>query len=179
MRTRCNNPNYDKYQWYGGKGVTVCDEWSSFKPFREWALSHGYQDSLTIDRIDPNSNYNPENCRWVDRKAQANNRTSNRMITYNGKTQSMQLWAEELGINASTFKQRLNAMPLETAMTMPVHTEFRDKLYTYNGETKKLADWARSVGQLPNSFRERMRRGMTFEEALLKPVKRGVALEPC
>ena len=62
---------------------------------------------------------------------------------------------------------------------MPVHTEFRDKLYTYNGETKKLADWARSVGQLPNSFRERMRRGMTFEEALLKPVRRGVAIEPC
>lgn len=179
MRTRCNNPNYDKYQWYGGKGVTVCDEWSTFKPFREWALSHGYQDSLTIDRIDPNSNYTPENCRWVDRKAQANNKTSNRYITYNGKTQSAQLWAEELGINAGTFLERLDTMPLEKAMTMPVHTEFRKKAYTYKGETKTLADWARSVGQLPKSFRERIRRGMTFEEALLTPVNRRDALEPC
>lgn len=146
MRTRCNNPNYDKHQWYGGKGVAVCDEWSTFKPFRECALSHGYQDSLTIDRIDPNSNYTPENCRWVDMKTQANNRSSNRMITYNGKTQSAQLWAEELGIAPSTLYHRLDALPVEEAFNKPVKHNLRPRFLTFNGRSQNITEWAREIG---------------------------------
>ena len=67
MRQRCNNPNKECYSYYGGKGVSVCDEWNDYKAFKDWAMSHGYEDTLTLDRIDPSGNYCPENCRWITR----------------------------------------------------------------------------------------------------------------
>ena len=74
MRQRCNNPNRSDYKRYGGRGITICDEWNDYNTFRDWALSNGYADNLSIDRIDVNGNYEPSNCRWVDAKIQANNR---------------------------------------------------------------------------------------------------------
>lgn len=165
MRTRCNNPNYDKYQWYGGKGISVCPEWDSFNAFQEWALNNGYRDDLTLDRIDVNGNYTPENCRWVDRKEQANNRTSNRMVTYRGKTQSVQLWAEELGFAPSTLYRRLDTMPVKQAFKKPVK-DTRPKLITYNGKTQTISAWARELGLKPGTLMQRFYRGHSYEEVL-------------
>ena len=81
MKARCNNPKANGYMQYGGKGVTVCDEWThDFKTFYDWATANGYADNLTIDRIDVNGNYEPSNCRWVSWKVQENNRSNNRIV---------------------------------------------------------------------------------------------------
>jgi hypothetical protein len=75
MKYRCNNPKARKYKFYGGAGITVCKEWeTNFSQFKEWALSHGYSDNLSIDRINNGGNYEPTNCRWADSVTQNNNR---------------------------------------------------------------------------------------------------------
>lgn len=81
MKSRCNNPNVRGYHRYGGRGIQVCEEWQhSFGAFKGWALSHGYSANLTIDRIDNDGDYCPDNCRWATAKEQANNRSTNRKV---------------------------------------------------------------------------------------------------
>jgi len=81
MRQRCLNPNNHKFSEYGGRGITVCDEWqNSFEAFRDWAMANGYEDHLSIDRINNDGNYCPENCRWATAKEQANNRRKRRLL---------------------------------------------------------------------------------------------------
>lgn len=83
MRQRCENPNRTAYPLYGGKGVKVCDEWNDYTRFKEWALSHGYADNLSIDRIDPAKGYCPENCRWLtpsENTARANKNHKTRKV---------------------------------------------------------------------------------------------------
>lgn len=109
IRKRVNNKNAPNYLWYGGKGIRICEEWNDFILFREWALSNGYDDTKTIDRIDSNKDYSPNNCRWATKKEQANNKTSNRFITYRNKTQTAKEWADETGIYYNTIIYRLNA----------------------------------------------------------------------
>ncbi|KXJ61654.1 MAG: hypothetical protein AXW14_08565 [Alteromonas sp. Nap_26] len=74
MRQRCHNPSNQNYDYYGGRGISVCSSWNDFKEFESWALANGYSKGLTIDRTDPNGNYEPSNCEWVTWKDQANNR---------------------------------------------------------------------------------------------------------
>lgn len=103
MKCRCNNPTNKDYPRYGRRGITVYPEWSEFIPFREWAFASGYADDLTLDRIDVNGNYCPENCRWATPKEQANNRRNNRRITYMGKTKTFSEWADQFGIDLCIF----------------------------------------------------------------------------
>lgn len=109
MKTRCYNKNFHKYRRYGGRGITVCEEWkNSFIEFRKWALDNGYAEDLTIDRIDNNGNYEPSNCRWVSIKTQANNRSSCHYITYQGETHTIAEWANIKGLKFNTLISRLN-----------------------------------------------------------------------
>lgn len=108
MKSRCNNPNVEHYKNYGGRGIKVCKEWGNdFQSFYDWAYSNGYKDGLTIDRIDVNKGYSPDNCRWSTMKEQCNNRVSNRYFTHNGKTQTLAQWAEETGIRYGTLRFRI------------------------------------------------------------------------
>ena len=171
MKTRCTNPNYDKYQYYGGKGVSVCDEWlNSYDAFEQWALSHGYADGLTLERIDVHGDYTPENCRWSSRKDQANNRTSNHYIEYNGVTKTMMQWCEDLGLEYGMVSQRLrNGWSVERAFTEPHHNTNKTRLITFRGQTKRLYEWAKDVGLPFNVLYNRLDKGWTVEQALTTP----------
>lgn len=108
MRQRCSNPHNHAYKNYGGRGIKVCSEWESFRAFQSWALSNGYKEELTIDRIDVNGNYCPENCRWVNAIVQGLNRRNNRHITYKGQTKTLKEWAEIYNMHYDKLRWRLN-----------------------------------------------------------------------
>jgi len=96
IRERCLNPNAPNFDNYGGRGITVCDEWlNSFIPFRDWALVNGYKPWLQIDRIDNDGDYTPENCRWISCKLNQRNKRNSRLITAYGETKTIVEWTED------------------------------------------------------------------------------------
>ena len=107
MRERCYRVKHSAYNRYGGRGIKVCDEWKDFVAFRDWAYLNGYAEKLTIDRIDNDGNYEPNNCRWVSYKQQENNKSSNRIVEYQGKKYTVSQLAELAGLNVSTIFQRI------------------------------------------------------------------------
>lgn len=108
IKTRCLNPKNRAFSWYGDRGISVCDEWKEdFQSFYDWAMENGYEDDMSIDRINVNGNYCPENCRWVSMKTQANNRRSNHQLSLNGETRTITEWSEITGIKRHTILQRL------------------------------------------------------------------------
>ncbi len=122
VKDRCYNKNHIHYKDYGGRGIGVCQEWrDSFCAFYDWAMANGYIDDLSIDRIDNNKGYSPENCRWTDAEIQQNNTRYNVRLTYGGKTQSMSRWSRELGIPTSTlFSRYYSGWETEEILTRPV-----------------------------------------------------------
>lgn len=123
IKRRCEDQNRKAYKDYGGRGITVCPEWRNrFETFRDWALASGYQDDLTIDRIDNDGNYEPGNCRWATMKEQQNNRRNNRSLTMNGETHTESEWARITGIKVATISARLKyGWTIEKALTVEVH----------------------------------------------------------
>lgn len=121
MCGRCNNPKNDAYVWYGGRGISVCVEWEDYLTFRDWALKNGYSDELSIDRIDVNGDYCPQNCKWSTFIDQCNNRRSNRFLEFNGETLSISQWGRKLGIRPQTINSRLRmGWSVEKALTTEV-----------------------------------------------------------
>ena len=113
MKQRCYNPKCGAYKDYGGRGITVCDKWrNSSKMFYEWAFSHGYRDDLTIDRINVDKGYSPDNCRWATRKEQASNKrvfaANSHIIIYKGEKDTLVNWCKKLNLNYRTVMYRLN-----------------------------------------------------------------------
>lgn len=108
MKARCYILSSKDYKNYGGRGIAVCDEWrNDFKTFYDWSMANGYRDNLTIDRIDTNGGYCPENCRWVTLKTQANNTRRNHFVEYKGKRHTLSEWSEITGIKAGTLWYRV------------------------------------------------------------------------
>ena len=120
MLRRCYNSTDSSYPNYGGKGITVCEEWHSLKNFRIWAYNNGYQEGLTIDRIDGNKNYEPSNCRWVDWYVQANNKCNNHRVKFNGEEHTISEWARIIGIGKETLRNRILKWGIEKALTTPL-----------------------------------------------------------
>lgn len=108
IKRRCYDEKHKAYKYYGRRGITMCPEWLDFETFYKWANENGYKRGLSIDRRDNQKGYNPDNCKWVSAKVQANNRRSCRMYSYNGKTQNLTQWCEELNLNYKRVYSRLN-----------------------------------------------------------------------
>lgn len=123
MLDRCYYSKAVNYKHYGARGITICDGWidktivpntyhstKGWLSFKEWALTNGYADNLTIDRIDVNKDYSPNNCRWVTMKVQNNNARSNRILEYKGQRKTVSEWAAIININADIIYDRLNKL---------------------------------------------------------------------
>lgn len=127
MKARCGNPRQGSYKDYGARGIIICERWLKFENFYE---DMGEKpDNTSIDRIDNNGNYEPQNCRWATRTEQNRNSRHNRLMTRDGKTQSMSAWAEEFGISYNIFMQRLDKLgwPFEKALLTPIQTRFNPR----------------------------------------------------
>lgn len=155
MIRRCEDDKRKDYIIYGGRGISVCDEWkNSFNKFYNWSINNGYNDSLTIERNDVNGNYEPSNCRWATKEEQANNRRDNQFLTYDGKTQTISQWAKELNVNESTLRNRMQRgwSDEEIILKSIQSTHY----ITFNNETKSLRQWAIDTGISYSTLQSRL-----------------------
>lgn len=120
IKKRCLNKNYKQFYLYGGRGITICPEWLDYANFANWSLSHGYADNLTIERINVNGNYEPNNCTWIPAPLQARNKRTNHFVEHNGKRLTLAEWSKQTGIRQGTISYRLShGWTAEQALTTP------------------------------------------------------------
>ena len=126
MHERCELKSHAHFKHYGGRGICVCDEWGDYLPFAKWARKNGYSEGLTIDRIDVNGNYEPNNCRWVTMKEQQNKRRNNHVVEYKGEQYTLSQLAEKTGIGKTTLRERLKlGWSIEDTVEKPVRKRTR------------------------------------------------------
>lgn len=185
MKQRCFYSKSINYNRYGGKGIKICKEWADTEKvpnttncskgwlaFKKWALENGYADNLTIDRIDSTKGYSPENCRWVDYKTQENNTGHNHNVTYKGRTQSLVLWCEELGLNYDRTKQRINKLHWGIEKAFETKNNDYIKQFTYNGKTQSLSEWSAELKMPYNTLYSRIvLKDWTIEKAFSQKIK--------
>lgn len=155
MLERCYNPNSIGYENYGGKGVKVCDEWiENYSSFKDWALRSGYEDGLTIDRIDNDGDYCPENCRWASAIIQANNKKSVPKYEYQGESHSISEWARILNMPRGLLKDRITKLhwDIEKAFITPPR---KCESIEYNGEVHTWLEWSVITGIPKNTLQGR------------------------
>ena len=121
MKTRCLNVNSPNHERYGERQIGLCSEWMEFKNFYSWAVIGGYNDNLTIERIDVNGNYEPGNCKWIPAKEQQLNKRTSLIISYNGESKCLKEWVDILGVDYSVVYQRISKLgwSAERALSTP------------------------------------------------------------
>ena len=171
IKRRCYNVNEPKYSNYGGRGIIMCDEWKNdYTAFEKWALENGYDKDAeygkcTIDRIDVDGNYEPNNCQWITSQEQNNNRTTTIKVTYNGKTQSIKKWSDEIGIPYSTIIQRYeNGAKIED-LFKPVSEPLTITAY---GEIHTVKEWSEITGLTTKAIYKRYWKHKPIEEIFYK-----------
>ena len=118
MKERCYNSNEKSYKWYGAKGIKICQEWlDNPNKFEQWAFDNGYSDTLTIDRIDENCDYCPENCRWITAKNNARYKSTTNIISVNGESHTGREWAEILKLGTNTINSMLRNYHIDNVIT--------------------------------------------------------------
>ena len=165
MLERCRNPNCANYSYYGGRGIAVCERWLKFENFlADMGIA---PPETSLDRIDGDGDYEPENCQWATRKEQSRNTRSNRMMEFNGRTQSAAAWAEEYDMSYDLLWNRLNlGWSTEDALHAPVR---RRRTIEYGGIEMSLTEWARRLGVSRYTLKYRLDAGWSAKDILLTP----------
>lgn len=174
MRSRVSNPNHANYKRYGGRGITCCERWkSSFAHFISDMGLKPFPDA-TLERKDNNGNYCPENCRWASRIDQARNRSSNRVIEFNGESKTLSMWAEQYGLDTRRLWKRLkDGWPMDLALKSPPRKLKKDDQYRiieYLGEAKTLKEWSLQCGISITTMRQRVNRNWSPERIITTPL---------
>lgn len=172
MKIRCDNPNDQHYPNYGGRGITVCSYWRGimgFTHFYEWAMKNGYRDDLTIDRIDVNGNYEPDNCKWATTQEQQENKRTNVRYEVNGELLLMKEIVEKYNISQSTLYDRTKKLGLtmQEAVYYKRKTK-RNQLITCNGETHDIETWSKITGITVGTILYRLKHGYSVNNLFIK-----------
>ena len=179
MIRRCENPSSDCYARYGGRGITVCERWKNFDLFYQdmWPRPEG----MTLERVDNDKGYNPENVKWATRKEQAQNRRGQQLLVINGEAKTMPQWAAQAGLRYTTVFARVSrGWSLENALSRPTqkHKPSAKRAYSIDGVTKSLAEWARTTGMSYNTLLYRLNQGWEPKAALETPLRRPLPPPP-
>lgn len=171
LKRRCENPSDAGFKNYGGRGISVCKMWSD--SFENFFNDMGQRpESTSIDRIDNDGPYSPENCRWATKLEQDNNRRTNRNITISGETMTATKWARKIGINVATFYSRMRTGWSAERIKSTKINPHKLRLITLRGATMSVQAWEKSLGFGREVIRERLRRGWSEEDALTTPSKK-------
>lgn len=162
MKGRCNNKNDDRYTDYGGRGIKYDPKWEKFDGFWE-DMEEGYADNLSLDRIDVNGDYTKENCRWATSKQQSRNMRNNVCLTFNGKTQTLPEWAEELGIKGSTLACRYKRGWSDERILTQKKGNYAQK-FLHDGKYHTMQEWSAILGLDRSTIISRLSRGWSWEE---------------
>jgi hypothetical protein len=157
--------NCQRYSDYGGRGISVTKTWDIFDNFCQWAMLNGYQEGLSLDRINNDADYSPSNCKWSTPTEQANNRRSNKFIVINGVTKTIQQWAEHSGLPSSTLKNRIKRGWQDEDL-LQSSKDMGPKTLEINGVSKSLSEWAESIGIQKQTLIQRYHRGARGMELL-------------
>ncbi len=168
MRNRCNNPKSKSYKYYGGRGISVCEEWEDFASFKSWAENNGYHSELTIDRIDVNGNYEPSNCKWSTKKEQANNTRKNVKTEIEGVIRTLAEHAEFYGVNYDALHYRYEVGKRDTDL---LKTNKQKLIIEMNGEKLNLKEWSKRMNINYGTLQHRYNSGLRGED-LFKPVNK-------
>lgn len=167
IQDRCYNQKNQDYRHYGGRGITVCDEWrEDFMSFYNWSMENGYEEILTIDRIDVNKGYCPDNCRWVSMVEQSNNRRNNKVITFHGESLTIAQWSKKIGVKYGDIQNRLNyGYSFEDA----INPNFKRVYHYKTEENQRLKELCEKRGVPYKLVFQRVKAGWDVEKALSLP----------
>jgi len=159
MKKRCLNPNCKRYKDYGERGIKICDEWlKGFDGFADWAKANGYRNCLSIERVNVNGNYEPENCTWITMKRQARNKRKSIFITYKGQRMDLMDWCEQLGLKYDTIHHRIT------------HGWSPEKAFESHTSKNSFSQLCREHGLKPATVRDRVNKlGWDLDTALVTP----------
>jgi hypothetical protein len=168
MHDRCRRQNHPAFMHYGGRGISVCERWSDFANFLA-DMGERPTPKHSLDRIDNNGNYSPDNCRWALPRTQTRNQSTTVMLAHDGRTQCIMDWANELGVSHAVIWQRINTLKwtVAEALNTPIGkscnwrgTHHKDaRQYEANGEKHTMQEWSHKLGIQVSTLRNRVRRG--------------------